>query len=63
MTLLLFCMTIMRAPTMPSPDSGGVDGAASGQSVTYNTHQDVLLYYKMCMFIYDVYEMFLRKLK
>lgn len=36
MTLLLFCMTIMRAPTMPSPDSGGVDGAASGVSITFN---------------------------
>lgn len=41
MTLLLFCMTIMRAPTMPSPDSGDWGGAASGVSVTYNTHQNV----------------------
>lgn len=41
MTLLLFCMTIMRAPTMPSPDSGGWRGAASVVSVTYNTHQNV----------------------
>lgn len=55
MTLLLFCMTIMRAPTMPSPDSGGVGGAASGVSVTFNRtrkrafeHQSLLRMSKQC---------------
>lgn len=37
MTLLLFCMTIMRAPTMPSPDSADAGGAGLGSSVTCNT--------------------------
>ncbi len=67
MTLLLFCMTIMRAPTMPSPDSGGVGGAASGVSVTYNAHQDkthrmyLSMTLKACEFMYGVFETFLRK--
>lgn len=34
MTLLLFCMAIMRAPTIPSPESVAGDGG-SGLAVTF----------------------------
>lgn len=37
MTLLRLCMTIISAPTMPSLDSAGAGGAASGMSVTWST--------------------------
>lgn len=37
MTLLLLHMAIMRAPTMPSPDSEDAGGGGSGFSVTCTT--------------------------
>lgn len=37
MTLLLFCMTIMRAPTMPSLASGVLAGGGSGLSGTFRS--------------------------
>lgn len=44
MALLLFCITIMRAPTMPSPDSRDAGGAPSRVSVTCRrTREDSFL--------------------
>lgn len=45
-TLLRLFMTIISAPTIPSLDSAGAGGAASGMSVTWgNIGADMLLFF------------------